>query len=948
MDSEFFSNLPQTAFNKDLVLRMRLASDGALETSEIDTARRRYIMQRRPEQFEDMSMDQTLNFIAYGLPNKDGELEGEHLLHFHFFFALTEIEWWGLHRPLPTYRNRPQLGKGGAFLVNHIPRRSLAYPPISVPWTGCKYAEAPGKFLDYPELMGHKKDELRQGSFGEHSETDGLAFLQSWLFFGILREAFGNDCELIYKFWIEDYDSTESQPKNMASPLLATYLGIIAKRLSDEKERPSWDHWESVFKLFIDVTEAFDRRFAKESRESQEVEPMSLRITWSLLTLGQMLTVIAMRCYQIEVSTLRQWPDSTLLLRRLRRREWCPYTCNKISGMFSMDLLYSISLLSWPNTINRFSALGTEVLPPAVSNPMLSLDELGKGWGRHALCNLKECLGEQIDDSTYRTSHVYDDCPCSCDVHREFENCKCNWVGPFINDVIDVLEDQEVPVFYVRQSVDFKGILHISVDVGRSSSAAGYVAISHVWADGLGNKSNNLLPRCQVIRIAHIVRDLTGQDYPAFWIDTFGIPRALEQRKKALVLMAATYSLSKQVLVLDGGLQQFSSYRALNAAVDTIDVEIAEQVRMGISVELLLRISCSSWTSRLWTLPEGFLGPELHFRFSDGTVELGELYAELRRWPFVGTNLTDDLASFFTRLRPSLRSQPRLGLEPEDPELRSWPSGSPSGRFISMFQALEQRDTSWKEDEAICLGIHLDLDVGKIVSFRPDEEKLEALFAQLIDIPSDLIFTQGSRLRNRPFRWAPLHLLKYMNTYSFVPAANPSRPMGRRTERGLLVKLKSFQLNTKIKPCPDSRFIFLTCPSQTVYQLGHFDSNVPMEEQIKNYGMTLTSDNPLEERMWTQSNTSKLLDEARDEVQRLIIVIGPEDFHGPPMETEQGKVCLIVKVESIEDCVMYARPLDTVVVFKLPGAINPTPDQDSGPLRIWRGMEVSERTFCIG
>jgi hypothetical protein len=101
--------------------------------------------------------------------------------------------------------------------LNHLPRRSLAYPPIRVPWTGCEYIGTPGQFHVYPELMGFDTEDLLKGEFGPHDEVEGLAFLQSWLFFGLLREALGDRAELIYKWWVEDYDSIESSPKHMMS-----------------------------------------------------------------------------------------------------------------------------------------------------------------------------------------------------------------------------------------------------------------------------------------------------------------------------------------------------------------------------------------------------------------------------------------------------------------------------------------------------------------------------------------------------------------------------------------------------------------------------------------------------------------------------------------------------------------------------------------------------------
>jgi len=53
------------------------------------------------------------------------------------------------------------------------------------------------------------------------------------------------------------------------------------------------------------------------------------------------------------------------------------------------------------------------------------------------------------------------------------------------------------------------------------------VAISHVWADRLGNNRANKLPRCQLERLQGLANSLYKNDYHPvpFWIDTLMIPR---------------------------------------------------------------------------------------------------------------------------------------------------------------------------------------------------------------------------------------------------------------------------------------------------------------------------------------------------------------------------------------------------------------------------------------
>jgi len=56
-----------------------------------------------------------------------------------------------------------------------------------------------------------------------------------------------------------------------------------------------------------------------------------------------------------------------------------------------------------------------------------------------------------------------------------------------------------------------------------------YVAISHVWSDGLGNAIANTLPWCQLQRIQGLVdalyQDTAGNQHPVpFWMDTLCVP----------------------------------------------------------------------------------------------------------------------------------------------------------------------------------------------------------------------------------------------------------------------------------------------------------------------------------------------------------------------------------------------------------------------------------------
>lgn len=114
------------------------------------------------------------------------------------------------------------------------------------------------------------------------------------------------------------------------------------------------------------------------------------------------------------------------------------------------------------------------------------------------------------------------------------------------------------------------------------------VALSHVWSDGLGNVTSNQLPACRLPflqrmlwqcnypmhlypgnpmqeglkgYIGYVQREGKHRSFvalwhaliPAFWIDTFGIPRdGVSSKRSAIRMMSRIYSEAEKALVLDG------------------------------------------------------------------------------------------------------------------------------------------------------------------------------------------------------------------------------------------------------------------------------------------------------------------------------------------------------------------------------------------------------------
>ena len=131
-----------------------------------------------------------------------------------------------------------------------------------------------------------------------------------------------------------------------------------------------------------------------------------------------------------------------------------------------------------------------------------------------------------------------------------------------------------------------------------------FVAISHVWAQGMGNPSKNALLMCQVELLFDLVRQVAGED-AVLWVDSLSVPIDPETKRIAIAKLGNVYEEAYKVLVIDKDLMKVGSDRK----------------------EQILQLPCSEWQRRLWTLQEGRLARDLHIQFKDSAVPISDLMA---------------------------------------------------------------------------------------------------------------------------------------------------------------------------------------------------------------------------------------------------------------------------------------------------------------------------------
>lgn len=368
----------------------------------------------------------------------------------------------------------------------------------------------------------------------------------------------------------------------------------------------------------------------------------------------------------------------------------------------------------------------------------------------HSNCSDFSCSAHEIDLETYETRHIRADCTCT-------------QIETNVSNLCQILDGGQVPVVY----------LNSGIHLVPAKSVDRYVAISHVWSDGLGNPHKTALPQCQLERIAFLVKNL----YPrlngkvAFWIDTLCCPvQPLTARKQAIHLMLQTYQDADKVLVLDAYI-------------------CSKTITLLSSMEAFMIIHCSKWNRRLWTLQEQIVARKsLYFQFKDHWINISDV-PMIDELPFLlNCNSSGDPTQL---VMPSALAYGSSGVAravfSDYAVLQYLPQGS-SERLSLIWNMLPFRATSRLSDEAVCLAALLGIDTASILD-TPANQRMEKLWSIMPSIPSGCIFWIGPKLTAKGFRWAPA---TFLNGKDLIK--NRDTGIACLTEKGLQVQYPGWML----------------------------------------------------------------------------------------------------------------------------------------------------------
>jgi hypothetical protein len=580
--------------------------------------------------------------------------------------------------------------------MDHLPVPQDRYlGSISIPFLASDEYTSP--FHDYPHrngwelsFPGDAQPRLQHTPTSIASRDLG-ALLQTWLYFGLLSEFLGERVDVnLFK-----------RPHESGAFLVSTSLEkLVCDRtasLLDHAQLNGSDFllsFQETFRLNI-IMARYHVIFIMGTRTDpfDELSRICLSVTVLAEYLVTALFSLCRRC-NIETPPRQNWrivmtdasPDPGLLILKLMSQKgWCAYDIALLNGteVQNVSTLYFLANLSPPKS---------DVL--------------------HSSCTPEKCLPMQVEKLEYLQAHTT-------------TGCNCTSIGSNQTILAAIIRSGEIPLITLCEE---------EIEIKRCMRGTKFVTISHVWADGMGNPSENSLPVCIVHQLQQLVDSVHKSAGTPFWIDTLCIPRGPPDLKtEALLRMREPYERATHVLVMDSYLRKFEANQAS-------------------LLDLLARIAVCGWSQRLWTFQEGRLPQDparVVFAFKDKIVDLfEELNITFPHFPTLASQ-TIQREILYGHKQTAFTGPSGLGL-PDEYVRFSMPS---------IREALRRRQTSRAADEALCIGggiFNLPNSELRDIIQANAELRMVKIWQKVKTIPTGIVFSKvPHKLRTKGYRWAP-------------------------------------------------------------------------------------------------------------------------------------------------------------------------------------------------
>jgi len=583
--------------------------------------------------------------------------------------------------------------------------------------------------IGYPKRHGwevlYSPYGIRYLHHGEKPETPALrSFLQNWLYFGLLQEFFGTDMDIM-DFVTENEKGVKiitTAPLNDALKVFIAGLESLGTVPEDARNVMTSHYWsilEHTWRVSLNTVSAYKKDVISEQ-------------FWA--SVAVLAESIETALYNVFTGGhTNSWRSTgnpamgSYMIDGMKANGWCPFDVKRINCATS-----SVTLLHYLSN-----------LPP----PREGVD--------HGNCTEDVCVW-MATGLDYKTKHMTPGCTCD-----GFEN---------VEKTIDVLHPGDnIPLIHGRrESKDGP----MSFEIVDSATDVEFVAISHVWAEGLGNPHGNSLPVCSLEWVQDMVDYASGTrqgESTPFWCDTICVPiMPKEMHTIAMTKLRHPYQRAAKVLVLD-------SYLYTKNAAEMSAFEIWSSI-----------VVCS-WSQRLWTFQESRLAQDVWFVFADRIVSLLHTTFDTEETPAREILVQAILLAYrghivFKKYQDEYTNKLTVRI---------------------MREALRGRAVSVASDESLCVFANMFLDMELVTSLPPDE-RMPAFWRTVAEVPIGIIFSSSKKKLTQPgLHWAPESFMGELETPHWLieqwPPVN-----GHYTEYGLRMPVGGFMMSEELLVWNDS------------------------------------------------------------------------------------------------------------------------------------------------
>ncbi|KAF7561861.1 hypothetical protein G7046_g2289 [Stylonectria norvegica] len=669
---------------------------------------------------------------------------------------------------------------------------SISLLELRVPFVAEDYV-ADGEFQLYGRYRGYASI---QEVIGLHAQQpdDFDCLVQTWLFFGLLRQFFGPELDL-GSFVSEDEFGPRINTKHMREHC-DNCLRTVPRPNEQQLANARFSSIDEPYDL-LDILDADTQHTARVYRGFLREQ-------------AACLVFCAELCDKLDESIQCAWDtDSRRILLSVKLLVEALRTCFD----HAVDLFQPLWLVCC--IVQNFYP---EVLftPPVVPRPGVFLENFllhKKNWCPSRLSAISSATPAQslFLFTGYRAQDLIgighiectqDKCHVDAIVDDSAEHAaacpgddSCNLISVPVQELIDIYKQGHIPL--LSSIISASG--QVNVRVVPSQMDLPFTTISHVWSDGLKNDHGNALYECQLlgvhqalrrfsryanarpdvptipltssgqwfymiqpqVLIAHTATKLPpleplpaadgpseGETAEVFWLDVLCIPRGrtpdeyLDERRQAIGKIDWTFASAERVLVRDRVLQSL--------VTDSMP-----------GLQLAAHICSSRWLSRCWTLAEGALAWDWAIQFADRTMRFSEILSMaeasydgelVMRGQFRAASVAGYDVLLQRRLQTGLLATVR-----RIPYDRTYTSQT-KRQFAANWNSLLARATSWKQDRLLILGLLVKLSILDLVELDKSL-RMKAILNPLSEIPAAFLFNASPKIQNEPRnRWIPTEI----------------------------------------------------------------------------------------------------------------------------------------------------------------------------------------------